>query len=365
MNLWKHADKWGAPPMADAVTLGEGNTPLIRSEKIGAALGLRRLWFKFEGSNPTGSYKDRFAAAAVTHLKRDGRQACLGTSSGNTGAALAAYCARAGIRCYLAIVEGAPEGKLRQMQAYGARLFRLKNFGSSPAVTSEVMQGLGTLAEELEAGYEISAYFFSPRGMAGVQTIGYEIAEALPGEAFSVFSPAGGGGLTLAVARGVETWGGAVGRVHCVQPVGNDTIASALRNGQIKANAVESKTAISGLQVGGVLDGDLVVAACRRTGGQGYLVTDEVIWNWQARLAKEEGIFSEPAGAVAIAGVEQAVARGEVSPDENVVCLVTGSGFKDERSLVRMTSAEGTPLLSGFGEFAEKVRAEIRGASPR
>ena len=89
MSIWKYAELWGAPPEADAVTLGEGATPLIRSRQIGATLGLANLWFKYEGSNPTGSYKDRFAAAAVTHLKREGRRVCLGTSSGNTGAAIA------------------------------------------------------------------------------------------------------------------------------------------------------------------------------------------------------------------------------------------------------------------------------------
>ena len=87
MNLWQHADKWGAPPIEDAVTLGEGGTPLVRSRVIGPALGLKNLWFKIEGGNPTGSYKDRFAAAAVTHLKRDGRVACLGTSRSPAGAA--------------------------------------------------------------------------------------------------------------------------------------------------------------------------------------------------------------------------------------------------------------------------------------
>ena len=74
MSLWKHVDKWGGPPEADAVTLGEGDTPLVRSRTIGPALGLRNLWFKYEGGNPTGSYKDRFAAAAVTHLRREGRR---------------------------------------------------------------------------------------------------------------------------------------------------------------------------------------------------------------------------------------------------------------------------------------------------
>jgi threonine synthase len=356
MNLWKHADKWGAPPIEDAVTLGEGGTPLVRSRVIGPALGLKNLWFKVEGCNPTGSYKDRFAAAAVTHLKRDGRVACLGTSSGNTGAALAAYCARAGIRCVLAIVEGAPEGKLRQMRAYGAHLVRIKNFGVSPAVNDEVMNGLRDLADDVGAGFEISAYRFSPRGMAGVQTIGLELAEALAGERFSVFSPAGGGGLTLAVARGVKSWGGA-GCVHCVQPAGNDTIASALRSGAKRAVAMASTTAISGLQVGSVLDGDEVIAACRGLGGTGYVVADETAWAWQARLAREEGIFSEPAGALAVAGVEQAVARGELAPHEHAVCLVTGSGFKDERALLRMAGEAPTPLAESFAEFAAMVRA--------
>lgn len=356
MNLWKHAGKWGAPPSEGAVTLGEGGTPLVRSRAIGPALGLKNLWFKLEGGNPTGSYKDRFAAAAVTHLKRDGRTACLGTSSGNTGAALAAYCARAGLRCFLAIVEGAPEGKLRQMRAHGAHLIRIRDFGAAPAVTDAVLAGLRGLADEVGAGFEVSAFCFSPRGMAGVQTIGLEIAEAMEGRRFSVFSPAGGGGLTLAVARGVKSWGGA-GSVHCVQPAGNDTIAAALRAGREHAAAVRSTTAISGLQVGSVLDGDDVIAACRGLGGTGYTVSDETVWAWQARLAREEGIFSEPAGAVALAGVEQAVIRGEIAPDEHAVCLVTGTGFKDERALLRMTGEVPTPLVASFVEFAAAVRA--------
>jgi len=361
MSIWQHADWWGAPPGV-RVTLGEGGTPLVPSVRLGQELGLSRLWFKCEGSNPTGSYKDRFAAAAVSHLRHEGKKICLGTSSGNTGAALAAYCARAEITCILAIVEGAPEGKLRQMRAYGARLFRIRDFGSSPTVNSAVIDGLRGLAEERGAGLEISAFACSPRGMAGVQTLGFELAETLAADPeISVFSPAGGGGLTLAVARGFATaathgaWPGRA-RIHCVQPEGNDTIASALRAGEPRARAVESRTAISGLQVGSVMDGDAVIEACRRSGGQGHVVTDERVWAWQSRLAREEGIFCEPAGAVALAGVEAALARGELRRDTPVVCLATGSGFKDERSLVRMTGDPLAPLLDGFESFAAKVR---------
>jgi threonine synthase len=364
MNHWKYSAWWGAPEGA-VVTLGEGGTPLIRSTRLGPELGLSQLWFKYEGANPSGSYKDRFAASAVSHLIRDGRKTCLGTSSGNTGAALAAYCARAGLPCFLAIVEGAPEGKLRQMLAHGAHLIRIRNFGSSPEVSGRVMEGLKGLAREMAAGLEISAYAFSPRGMAGVMTISFEIAEVLGPAKVHVFSPAGGGGLTLAVARGFELlverqgWRGR-GHVHCVQPEGNDTIATALRAGRDQARAVESRTAVSGLQVGGVLDGDHVIAACRRSGGQGHVITDAQAWEWQARLARDEGVFCEPAGAVALAGVAAAVGRGELPADEPVVCLVTGTGFKDEKSLVRLVGTGGAPLVDDFAAFAAAVRAVAR-----
>jgi threonine synthase len=359
MSIWRLAGQWDAPPEAGAVTMGEGNTPLVRSRRLGAELGLENLWFKLEGANPSGSYKDRFAAAAVTRLVQAGRRACLGTSSGNTGAALAAYCARAGLACHLAIVEGAPEGKLRQMRAYGAHLVRIRDFGSSPRVITEVMDGLRGLANDLAAGLEISAYAYSPRGMAGVETIGLEIAEVMGDGPYSIFSPAGGGGLTLATALAVNRTKGR-GRVHCVQPRGNDTIASQLRAGEIAARAVTSTTSVSGLQVGSVLDGNEVISACRRLGGNGYVVDDESVFNWQARLAREEGIFAEPAGAVALAGVAEAVRRGELTPDEPAVCLVTGSGFKDERSLVRMTGEAPTLLVDDFAAFAKIVRENLR-----
>jgi threonine synthase len=357
MSIWNYASRLPELDPAHRLTLGEGRTPLVASRRLGPALGLARLHFKLESANPTGSYKDRFAAAAISHLRAAGRRSCLGTSSGNTGAAVAAYCARAGLPCHLAIVEGAPEGKLRQMRAYGARLFRLRGFGSRPDVNVAVMDGLRGLAADLGAGLEISAFAYSPKGMAAVQTISFEIAEAL-GAGVNVFCPAGAGGLTLAVARGFETWGAAA-RVHCVQPAGNNTIAGPLRAGAARAVAVDSTTAISGLQVGSVIDGDDVIAACRRSGGRGYTVDDETVWRWQARLAREEGIFCEPAGAVALAGVEQALARGELDPAAPVVCLVTGSGFKDERSVLRMTGEEGTPLLAGFAEFVAAVRKDL------
>src|SRR5690349_14866005 len=122
MSIWRWAERFSRAPAACRITLGEGDTPLVRSRRIGPAAGATELFFKLEGSNPTGSYKDRFAAAAVADMLASGKRHCIATSSGNTGAALAAYCAAAGIGCDIAAVETAPLEKLKQMMAYGARV---------------------------------------------------------------------------------------------------------------------------------------------------------------------------------------------------------------------------------------------------
>jgi threonine synthase len=312
---------------------------MVRSRRIGPAMGMRELYFKLESTNPTGSYKDRFAAAAIGDMLAHGRRRCLATSSGNTGAALAAYCAAAGIACHIAVVEGAPAGKLTQMLAYGAKLYRVKGFGPDAAITAATFDFVKHAAEADDAALQISGYCFSPVGMAGVESIAGEIADAL-GPIDHVVCPAGGGGLTLAVARGFESAAKSgrvpMPRIECVQPAGNDTIATPLFSGANRARAVTCTSAISGLQVPSVVDGDAVIAACRASGGTGHIVTDEQVWAAQRRLAREEGVFSEPAGAVALAGLIEAVAAGRIDPAARAVCLVTGSAFKDPPSLEKL-----------------------------
>ncbi len=290
-----------------------------------------------ETANPTGSYKDRFAAFAVSMMRQEGRHTCVATSSGNTGAALAAYCAAAGLRCRIAVVETAPEGKLQQMLAYGAEVRRVRGFGSDAEVTWRTFERLREWGEAPGHALHISAYACSPVAMQGVESIAFELARQAPQMA-RVFCPAGGGGLALAVARGLVKAGQGAA-VHCVQPEGNDTIAGPLRDGMTQARAVDCRTQISGLQVPTVLDGDAVIAACRASGGTGCVVSDAEVWECQRRLAHEEGVFCEPAGAVAVAGALKAAREGELPADEPVVCLVTGSGFKDGASIERMNAA--------------------------
>jgi threonine synthase len=315
--------------------LGEGQTPLVKSRIIGEMLGIKNLYFKLENLNPTGSYKDRFAAVLVSELVEKRQKVCIATSSGNTGAALAAYCAAAGITCILVVVDAAPLPKVKQMQLYGAHIVMVSDFGKSAEVTNRVFSELENLCSSHQLPLPISAFRYCPSAMQGVQTLVYELAEELEGGVDHIFAPAGGGGLTLAVTRGVLT-SDLITKVHCVQPEGNDTIASPLRNGSDKAVAVAvSTTGVSGLQVASVLDGDQVIENCRKLGGNGHVVSDAEVFKWQKIMAQREGIFCEPAGAVALAGVADAISRNELRVDETVVCLVTGSGFKDMSSVGR------------------------------
>jgi threonine synthase len=335
--------------MGAEVSLGEGNTPCVPSRRIGPAAGLRRLWFKLETGNPTGSYKDRFAAAAVSGMVARGVGDCWATSSGNTGAALAAYCAAAGIRCRIAVVETAPAEKLFQMRAYGAEVFRVRGFGVDAGVTDRVFARLREVGQAPGASLQISAYAWSPEGMRGVESLAEELPGQVPGGPDAVFCPAGGGGLALAVCRG-SARGARTVAVHCVQPEGNDTIATPLREGAEAARAVACTTRISGLQVANVIDGHEVVRACRDSGGTGHIVSDDAVWAMQGRLAREEGIFCEPAGAVAVAGAIQAAERGELDADAAVVCVVTGIGFKDASAVVRMVG-DGDVAWRDVGEI--------------
>ena len=345
MSVWRWSVRFSPSiPQQIQFSLGEGETPCIGSQAIGPSLGFRNLYFKLESSNPSGSFKDRFAALAISHMRAGGQHTCVATSSGNTGAALAAYCAAAGIRCRIAVVETAPPGKLQQMMAYGAEIQRVRRFGTDADVTQQVFEYLEAEAQQPAFALQVSAYRWSPLGMQGVESIAHELQEQFPGEGGHVFCPAGGGGLTLAVARGFEKAGGNAA-VHCVQPEGNNTIAGPLREGRGRARDVQCTTTISGLQVANVIDGNEAIAACRQSGGTGQVVSDQEILAAQKHLARDEGIFCEPAGAVALAGALKAARQGELDPAARVICLVTGSGFKDAASIETMNADAVCPVV--------------------
>lgn len=335
-------------------TLGEGKTPLVDSVSEDPLTG-GRLLFKLESCNPTGSYKDRFVAAEVRRMLQTGAKACVATSSGNTGSALAAYCARAGLACILVVNQNAPEEKLLQMRAHGAIVLRVPRFVTDSAVTSDVLQQLKRLSEERSVPLVISAFAYSPVGMRGVEEIAVELCETAPDH---VFVPVGGGGLYSAVVQGFLRHMNPAPRVHAVQPSGCLTLVGAYLDGTDTIPIPESTTTISGLSVPGNFDASRGLALLRECGGTGIAVEDGEVFDAQRHLFLREGIYCEPAGATAYAGWKQAVQRGIVRPDETSVCLVTGHGFKDLASAQQIAEANPSRMIEA-GSLAQHILAVL------
>jgi threonine synthase len=314
------------------VTLGEGHTPLVPSVQIGPKLGLDGLFFKLENTNPSGSYKDRFAACELAHVLASGAKGCLATSSGNTGSALAAYCARYCLPCVILVGTTTPAGKLAQMQAHGARVLRVRDFLSSPSVAQAAFDKLPSIAAGLGLALVVSAYRYCPTGMAGVESLPCELLEQATAIQH-VFVPVGGGGLFTAVCRGFQKASAAMPLVHCVQPAGCATVVLAFERGDDTISPIESTTRISGLSVPFDVDAGLALGYLRKSGGQAIAVADDRVFEAQHMLLREEGIYAEPAGAAALAGLLEAHRQGRIKRHQTVICLVTGNGFKDPESI--------------------------------
>jgi threonine synthase len=319
---------------------GQGFTPLVKSRTIGPSSGVEELYFKLETANPSGSYKDRFAGMALALAREAGAKTCLATSSGNTGAAVAAFAAAFGLNVYLFINELTPVGKLVQMRAHGAKLLRVKGMGLDAKETARTLERLRALSALKAIPLLVSAFAQSPEAMAGIKTIAYEVHERL-GHVDHFFCPVGGGGLYVAIARGFADLAcagqGKSPRIHPVQPALNDTVVTPLNLGQARGRTVSTTTAISGLAVPFDLDGAAVITLSRACDGAGLLIQDSDATNAQRRLMLEEGLLVEPAGAVSVAGFIQAAREGRLKKDERVVCILTGHGFKDPSSLEAAT----------------------------
>ena len=338
------------------VTLGEGLTPLVASQRIGADLGLERLHFKLESHNPTGSYKDRFIALEVALALESGQRMCIATSSGNTGSSLAAYAARYSIGCHLFVNEHTPAGKLQQMLAHGAKVYRIRGFGVSATETLETFNQLRLLAEKRNYRFVVSAFRYSPAGMQGVKTVAYEIVDQvdLPDH---LFVPVGGGGLLTAVWRGFKDSLKAKPAsnppaVHAVQPSGCPTVVNALLTKSDQIKPVDATTQISGLAVPFDIDGSLALAAVRESKGRGFVVTDDEVWEAQEMLCRREGIYVEPAGATSLAGLIRSLKQGWIKSHESIVCLLTGHGFKDPTSIARMNLDDSIPMIE-MGDISD------------
>ena len=303
------------------LSLGEGNTPVLSLTALARLLGIDEIWAKAEWMNPTGSYKDRIAAATIEDALRRGLRGWIGTSSGNGGASMSAYGAKAGLPGFLCIAADAPPEKVRSIVPYGATLLPMAQLGIAE------MDAIRELAAEYRLKLSVTAYRYNPEGMSGTESIGSELRNQ--GDFTHVYVPAGGGGLLVAVARGLGK--SSTTRVICAQPAGCDPIVRFLNREIAEPRIASCNSTISGLQLPAPPDGELAASAVRESNGWGCSVSDADAWSMQDYLATQEGIFVEPASALAAAALANDVRSGRLPSSARPVVVLTGSGLKDLR----------------------------------
>lgn len=317
------------PAVDTYVTLGEGDTPVVSLDALARRLGLSRLSAKLEFLNPTGSYKDRVAAMSVSLARQHGNVGWIATSSGNAGMAMAAYGARAGLPGFLCLVASAPTEKRLPLMPYGITVCAVDGVGarSSGSTESGLFEAVCDGARRHGLYLGITAHAYNPDGMRGIDTISYELAEQTP-DLTHVYVPTGGGGLLVAVARGLRHRD-LDARVIACQPEGCAPIARFLAGETDTPQVDRCASDISALQLPHPPDGRLAVDAVRASGGWGTAVSDEAILSAQRLLAGTEGVFVEPAAAAGLAALLRDVDEGRVGADDHPVLVLSGAGWKD------------------------------------
>jgi threonine synthase len=240
------------------------------------------------------------------------------------------------------------------MQAHGASLLRVAGYDTSPEVGQRVLEFLLNFSKSHALPFVMSSYRHCPVGMSGVESLSAELLDQLDGNIDHVFVPVGGGGLFTAVCRGFFKEGPSIPRIHAVQTKGCSTISAAWSRGDDEIRSVTSTTTVTGISVSYNVDGDEALRMLRRVSGLGLTVSDEDVYAAQQRLLDREGIFAEPAGAASLAGLIVGLKAGQVDRLERIVCLVTGSGFKDPGSISR-AAANRPAIWVGLDELERNL----------
>lgn len=360
-SLWRWRNTLPVGVATEPTSLGEGATPVITlSGPAAHGLAIADVRLKCESMNPTGSFKDRIASVAASLVTERRLNGFVGTSSGNGGAAAAAYAAQGGFPTVLFVLSDVAEAKLDQIRAFGARVVLLEGLGHDAADTERA-------ASLIAAGAERHGYFpmltggrFSPEAMDGATTIAYELSEQCP-DATVVYVPVGGGGLVSAIGRGyarLREAGVRTPRVVGVQPSGCPTLRRAAE-GEPGGLPEATATQISGLQVPVLFDGLGAWQGIRGSGGHLCEVDDDDIREAQLHLAREEGILLEPAGAAAFAGLLADHSRGRLRSDDHAVVIGTGAGYKDSTALRALGNRVAPEVLRRDSHSLESLIADL------
>jgi threonine synthase len=308
-------------PDAKPVTLLEGNTPLIPAARLADALGGGfELWLKYEGLNPSGSFKDRGMTAAITQAVHDGAQAVICASTGNTAASAAAYAARAGMRCVVIIPEGKiARGKLAGALAYGAEVIAITgNFDAGLALVRQAAASLPiTLVNSV-----------NPHRLQGQKTGAFEIVDVLGDSPDWMCLPVGNAGNITAYWMGYQQYHKIGKAAHMPRLLGVQAAGAAPL---VSGSPVEKpETVATAIRIGNPARWREAMSALDDSDGHIMAVEDAKILEAWHMLSALEGVFVEPASAAGVAGLKHRIASGELDVrGKRVVCIVTGHGLKD------------------------------------
>jgi threonine synthase len=326
------------------ITLGEGDTPLVRSTTIERDIGCEALYFKLESCNPTGSFKDRGMVVAVAKAMEEGAKAIMCASTGNTSASAAAYAGRFGLACYVIVPDGRiAKGKMAQGAMHGAEII---------AVDGSFDDALG-LARTITSRHPIALVnSVNPNRIAGQKTAAFEIADVL-GDAPDVLAiPVGNAGNISAYWRGFVEYHQSERTSKRPRMLGFQAAGAAPL---VEGAPVKSpQTVASAIRIGNPASWKTAIAARDESGGSIAAVTDEEILAAYHRLAREEGIFCEPASAACVAGMLKNAATGKSYEGQTVVCIITGAGLKDPE-----TALQVQPLIHKVSADVESIEREM------
>ncbi|MDL2248739.1 threonine synthase [Tyzzerella sp. OttesenSCG-928-J15] len=303
----------------EAVTLCEGNTPLIRANNLEKLLPGVEIYLKYEGLNPTGSFKDRGMTMAVTKAKEEGANAVVCASTGNTSASAAAYAARAGMKCFILFPDNKiASGKLAQAKAYGAEIFPIAgNF-------DEALDMVRKMCESLPM---VLVNSVNPYRLEGQKSGAFELVDQLGASPDYLFIPVGNAGNISAYWKGFKEYHAAGKMLNLPKLFGYQAWGSApIVDGKKVDNPETLATAI---RIGNPASWDKATAALNESGGHIDKITDEDIVKAYKLLASSEGVYAEPASCITIAGLQKAYGEGRIAAGSKVVCILTGNGLKD------------------------------------
>ena len=337
-------------PVSDTtpiVTLNEGNTPLIKADNLAKKIGLEaNIYLKFEGCNPTGSFKDRGMTMAVTKAKEEGSNAIICASTGNTSASAAAYGAKAGMKTFVLIPDGyIALGKLSQAMMYGAEIIAIQgNF-------DEALECVRAISESHPITLVNSV---NPYRIEGQKTGAFEVCDALGKAPEYHFIPVGNAGNITAYWKGYKEYFelGITKNLPKMMGFEAEGAAAIVRGERI----YKPETLATAIRIGNPASWTQAVNARDESKGMIGSVTDEKIVEAYKILASTEGILCEPASAASVAGLIQAHANGLVQAGTDIVCVLTGNGLKDpdnaikySNSDVKKTSSELNDVLKAMG----------------